>query len=52
MTFPTKKVKIRGLKSAFIFLQKNNKWFIFSFYKVEENVEILYDYPRDAYYES
>ena len=53
MTFPTKKVKICGLKSAFIFsLKKTQKLLTFSFYNVEKNVETVYDSPHDAYYRS
>ena len=53
MTFPIKRVKICGLKSAFIFFtKKKNKNLIYSFYKVEKNVETVYDYRHDSYYRS
>ena len=52
MTFPTKKVKIRGLKSAFIFFHIKTKLVHIFILQGRKIVETLHDYPHDVSYRS
>ena len=49
--FSYKEVENLWLKVSFFFT-KNQTLFIFSFHKIEKNVDTVYDYPHDAYYRS
>ena len=52
MTFPTKKVNIFGLKSAFIFFHKKTKFVHIFILQGKKNVETVYFYPHDIYWKS